>query len=125
MNHRVFVYGSLKRDFYNNWFLTESRFVGDRLTQDETFVMCSLGGFPGVIKSFNGGEGASIYGELYEVDDHTLTRLDMLESNGRFYNRELVGLRDETDPAWMYILMGKTGNRMYPTWDGDHIYYRW
>ena len=125
MHHRVFVYGSLKRDYHNNRFLTESRFVGDRLTQDETFVMRSLGGFPGVIKSFNGVEGAPIYGELYEVDDHTLTRLDMLESNGRFYNRELVGLRDETDPAWMYILMGRSGSSMVPVTDGKYFYYRW
>lgn len=125
MNHRVFVYGSLKREYHNNRFLIESRFIGERLTQDETFVMRSLGGFPGVLKSFNGSECAAIKGELYEVDDDTLTRLDMLESNGRFYKRELVRLRDESEPAWIYILMSRSGNPMNPVYEGDHFFYCW
>ena len=123
--HRVFVYGSLKRGFHNNRFLTESRFIGERLTEDETFVMHSLGGFPGVLISFNTGESAAVQGELYEVDERTLARLDMLESNGHFYNRELVDLREENDPAWMYILMGMTGTPMHPICEEERFYYRW
>lgn len=125
--HRVFVYGSLKRGRYNNDLLRESRFIGERTTQDETWIMRSLGGFPGVVKEYHGALSASIYGELYEVDDNTLTRLDRLEGNGHFYNRELVRLRDESEPAWMYILINhhRFGNNMSPLCEGDSYIYRW
>lgn len=125
--HRVFVYGSLKRGRHNNDILYDGRFIGERVTQDETWVMRSLGGFPGVVKEFHGGRSASIYGELYEVDDMTLARLDRLESNGQFYNRELVKLRDESEPAWMYVLINhhSFGRDMQPLYEGDNFIYRW
>ena len=125
--HRVFVYGSLKRGRYNNDLLRESRFIGERITQDETWIMRSLGGFPGVVKQYHGGLSASICGDLYEVDDMTLARLDRLESNGHFYNRELVKLRDESEPAWMYVLINSHsfGMTMQPLYEGDNFIYRW
>lgn len=125
--HRVFVYGSLKRGRYNNELLRESRFIGERITQDETWIMRSLGGFPGVVKQYHGGLSASICGDLYEVDDMTLARLDRLESNGHFYNRELVKLRDESEPAWMYVLINhhSFGRDMQPLYEGDNFIYRW
>lgn len=125
--HRVFVYGSLKRGRYNNDLLREGRFIGERITHDETWIMRSLGGFPGVVKEYHGALSASICGELYEVDDITLARLDRLESNGRFYNRELVQLRGESEPAWMYILIShhSFGRDMSPLFEGDSYIYRW
>lgn len=125
--HRVFVYGSLKRGYHNNVLLRESRFIGERITQDETWIMRSLGGFPGVVKEYHGALSASIFGDLYEVDDITLARLDRLESNGHFYNRELVRLRDESEPAWMYILINhhRFGNNMSPLCEGNSYIYRW
>lgn len=127
MMHKVFVYGSLKRGLHNNGFLSEARFIGERTTQDETWVMLSLGGFPGVLKKHHGGLSASVRGELYEVDDETLARLDRLESNGHFYNRELVKLIDEDHPAWMYVLINPSrfGNHMMPEMEGDSYFYRW
>jgi gamma-glutamylaminecyclotransferase len=125
--HRVFVYGSLKRGRYNNDLLRESRFIGERNTHDETWIMRSLGGFPGVVKEHHGALSASICGELYEVDDNTLARLDRLEGNGHFYNRELVRLRDESEPAWMYVLINhhSFGRDMQPLYEGDNYIYRW
>lgn len=125
--HRVFVYGSLKRGRYNNDLLRESHFIGERTTQDETWIMRSLGGFPGVVKKYHGGMSASICGELYEVDDNTLARLDRLEGNGNFYNRELVRLRDESESAWMYVLINhhSFGRDMSPLYEGDNFIYRW
>ena len=66
--------------------------------------MISLHSFPGVLKMDN-GEGYSILGELYEVDDHTLKNLDVLEGNGHFYKRELVRIHSHPEKAWMYVLM--------------------
>ena len=125
--HRVFVYGSLKRGFYNNTLLYQSRFIGERITQDETWIMRSLGGFPGVVRKLHGGMSASIFGDLYEVDDMTLARLDRLENNGHFYSRELVKLRDENETAWMYVLKSEHsyGRDMQPFFEGENFIYRW
>lgn len=103
--HRVFVYGSLKQGYHNNSLLRNDRFIGTRLTLDNTYVMRSLGSFPGVMRSYNNMHCGPISGELYEVSDYTLNRLDILESNGHFYNRELITLREENDPAWIYMLI--------------------
>lgn len=99
MSHKLFVYGTLKKGFSNNHHLETSKFHGKNVTADKTFSMRSLGFFPAV---FHGGEHA-ISGELFEVDDETLERIDRLEGNGRFYNREEVLLQDG-EVAWMYFL---------------------
>lgn len=64
--------------------------------------MISLGGFPGIVKyselqapflpseiaRFNSAF-ASVRGQVYEVDNITLRRLDSLEGNGTFYKENL------------------------------------
>lgn len=100
--YKVFVYGSLKCGFGNHSFLENSDFLGTTCTKDTNFMMFSFGQFPAVVKSDEQGYG-SIEGELYLVDAVTLFKLDMLESNGTFYTREVVDL-DNDEKAWMYIL---------------------
>jgi len=103
MGAKVFVYGSLKKGFGNHQnYLSMAIPLGATRTLSRAFQMYSFGMFPGVYK---GGKYA-IEGELYEVTDRELERLDMLESNGRFYNREEVKLANG-ETAWMYICMGK------------------
>jgi len=87
--HRVFVYGTLKRG-HGNWhhFLKDdAAFVGHAITVKE-FSMIA-GGFP-VVLDCDGNRG-QIKGEVYDVDDETLRRLDGLE-----------GFRGEGDPTNMY-----------------------
>lgn len=98
--NKMFVYGSLKNGFGNNHLLMNSKFVRKDLTKEPTYTMFSFGGFPGIVR----GESC-ISGELYEVDDDTLSNLDALESNGSFYQRELVKL-DGGGEAWMYLTLG-------------------
>jgi gamma-glutamylcyclotransferase (GGCT)/AIG2-like uncharacterized protein YtfP len=105
--HRVFVYGSLKRGFGNNSILGNSEFLGERITADNHYRMISFGAFPGVIFSKSAKTVAKVFGELYVVNDYVLKRLDMLEGNGNFYQRELVSLIDEEHPAWMYLLVSR------------------
>lgn len=92
--HRVAVYGSLKKGFGNHRLLEGSTFVGRSSTPG---TMYSLGGFPGV--RLGGDNETSIAVEVYEVNDATLQRLDMLEGyderrdkDDNFYNRETVKL---------------------------------
>lgn len=126
MMHRVFVYGSLKQGRGNHILLSEANYIGSRLTSEEIYHMISFGAFPGVIKNSETGEASAIYGELYEVDNSTLERLDRLESNGSFYKRELVQLREESEPAWMYILMRSSGtNTLRPQHTDNSFFYIW
>lgn len=90
MTHRVFVYGSLKRGFANDSYLTTARFIRAGKTAP-VFTMVSFGGFPGV---FRGGSTA-IEGEVFDVDDATLERLDRLEGHPRFYRRQPIEVDGE------------------------------
>jgi gamma-glutamylaminecyclotransferase len=82
MMHKVFVYGTLKKGYGNHRLLKDSTFLGNALTF-EKFTLYD-GGFP-----YLGRYGASqIIGEVYEVDDDTLSDLDRLEGVGHnFYDR--------------------------------------
>lgn len=103
--HRVFVYGTLKRGQANHpGYLAESRFVGEARTA-AAYLMHSVG-FPLIQKDELGSGGAPVAGEVYEVDDETLSDLDMLEGNGRMYQRRFITLADGTG-AWVYEWMGK------------------
>jgi gamma-glutamylcyclotransferase (GGCT)/AIG2-like uncharacterized protein YtfP len=102
-SYKVFVYGSLKSGFHNNRFLKESEFLGTKYTKETNFMMYSLDGhFPAVVRT-NFLEGGIIEGELYEIDFETLIRLDSIESNGEFYEREIIDLEDGAQ-GWIYLL---------------------
>lgn len=99
--HKVFVYGSLKKGFRNNYLIGDSKFIGSFLTSKK-YEMISFGGFPAVTKDH---EDYKVLGELYFVDDSTLEDLDMLESNEYFYEREQIQLDGVDGKVWMYFLM--------------------
>ena len=101
---RVFVYGSLKKDHSNHGLLDEYRMVcRDSITGP--YRMYSLGYFPGVV-DVGADEGlATIYGEVYEVDEEGLGALDLLEGHPSFYCRERMKT-DEGIRVWMYVLQG-------------------
>jgi gamma-glutamylcyclotransferase (GGCT)/AIG2-like uncharacterized protein YtfP len=79
----VLVFGSLKRGFRNHHFLATSRFTGSGTTRRE-FDLLDLGYFPAAIKPGT----FAIQGEVFMVDQKTLRRLDLFQSNGTFYQRE-------------------------------------
>ena len=81
----AFVYGSLKKGYGNNAVLGDSRLEGDA-TISGNISLLSLGSFPGLIK--NDYDHAVVTGEVYNINDATLARLDQLEGNGHFYQRE-------------------------------------
>ena len=103
----VFVYGSLKRGFRNHHFLETSRFIGPGTTRRD-FDLLDLGYFPAAIRP---GEFA-IRGELFAVGRRTLSILDLLESNGTFYQREQHAVMVEGGgkiSAWIYLLIDGAG----------------
>lgn len=94
----VFVYGTLLRGERNHGLLSGSSSLGRRQTAPE-FTLYDLGSYPGAAE---GGETA-IKGELYQVDQHTLARLDRLEGHPRFYRRRTVTLASG-EKVLMYLM---------------------
>ena len=85
MTHRVFVYGTLKSGFWNHYLLDGCEFAGDAVTVP-TYKMIE-NGFPVIRPDPN---GKPLAGEIYDVDDETLARLDQLEREGSSYDRKLI-----------------------------------
>ncbi len=106
--HRVFVYGTLMTGGRNEVLLKNSSLLSKKsVTQENRFLMIQFNSLftagkqtPAVVSN---GEGY-IQGEVYEVDDHGLEKLDKLEGNGVHYQREEVSLQDGRK-AWMYVLL--------------------
>lgn len=84
MTHTVFVYGTLLKGLRNHRALAGARFLGTGSAYG--VELFDVGPFPAVVKSYK----KAVKGELYEVDDITLTRLDILEGTPHLYRRETV-----------------------------------
>jgi gamma-glutamylaminecyclotransferase len=105
----VFVYGSLKRGFHNHSVLDGAKFAGEA-TLNPKYTMYSLGGYPAIVP--DGKHPSQIIGELYEVDNAGLARLDMLEGYPSYYNRrkEIVNTERGGEIAWVYYIEPANNN---------------
>jgi gamma-glutamylcyclotransferase (GGCT)/AIG2-like uncharacterized protein YtfP len=108
--YRVFVYGSLLKGMGNHPLLKDSKCIGTTISP-EGFDMIDLGYFPGVLQ--NDESIGKVIGEVYEVDDDTLRRLDCLEGfdsnnphNG-MYNR--ITIETELGNAYIYTYNNRHG----------------
>ena len=98
--HFVFVYGSLRRGntgamsvrFPNATYLTDARVRGR---------LYDMGEYPGLMLD---GEASIVTGEVYEVDDDTLSRLDEFELNSD-YSRKQVEVEHGSvrRDCWIYV----------------------
>jgi gamma-glutamylcyclotransferase (GGCT)/AIG2-like uncharacterized protein YtfP len=71
----VFVYGTLKRGDCRHRFMAGSKFVGLAATASG-YRLFHLGEYPAMVQDPAGGQ---IEGEVFEVSDATLRRLDEVE----------------------------------------------
>ena len=107
MMHQVFVYGTLKRGFWNHYLLDGCESFGAAATVP-TYKMIE-NGFPVVMAD---PEGKPLAGEIYTVDDETLARLDQLEREGSSYDRKLIDVSlplvsGEHLPTKAFIYVGR------------------
>jgi gamma-glutamylaminecyclotransferase len=102
VKHLVFVYGTLKRHGGAwEYFLINQKFVGEATSVNKFIVLG--GGFPVALYT---KEEAPIRGEIYEVDDETVERLDGYEGEGHLFKRQLqrfLCTNGETLAAQMYF----------------------
>lgn len=114
---RVFVYGTLLRGLSNHHWLAGARFVAEDVTA-EGLALVDLGDYPAVLEA----PGTPVAGEVFEVDDVGLARLDALEARPVLYDRRPVELRSGTE-ALIYTLCGEPedhGMRGTLIPDGDY-----
>jgi len=115
--NKVFVYGSLLKGMGNSRLLKDAKLLGR--TKITGFTMLDLGWFPGIV--VNNDTKTPVYGEVYEVDDETFTRLDHLEGynpsnpESGLYNKTIVST--DFGDATVYVY----NNRRYI--GIDHIVY--
>ena len=95
----IFVYGTLRQGEYNNILLENAKFKGMFSTVPE-YELRNFGVFPGLMS--NGS--TSVKGEVYEVDDETLTYLDYHEGHPTFYCRTTIKLKGHTDEVEAYLI---------------------
>lgn len=88
---KLFVYGSLKKGYWNHEFIERSSFLGKYHTV-EKYVLVIKNELPFVATT---PSVSHIYGEVYDVDESTLHAIDKMEQNGRWYTRRPVQLVDE------------------------------
>lgn len=103
---RIFVYGTLKRGGANHGHLTRQRFLGNAQTGPGV-TLYSLGDYPGMVRDPYDTEGVA--GELWEVDEKCLARLDALEGlEEGLYERVRIALRpphhSENVETYLYAL---------------------
>lgn len=109
---RLFVYGSLKRGFFNHYrfgFGYKAKFLGEAEAQGVSLVHYK--GLPYPHAALH--EGGSVKGELYELDDEFVLRsLDRME-RGAGYKGVMVDVSVEgqdLSPALMYVVDTKGMN---------------
>jgi gamma-glutamylaminecyclotransferase len=108
MEHRVFVYGTLKQGFPNFHVNRGRRIAGDFVTV-EPHPLHILGPdrLPWLVQS--PGQGQRVSGQVFAVDDAGLAAMDVLEQIDEpgWYRRERIAVRPTGDgdviEPWVYF----------------------
>uniref|UniRef100_A0A7S3LU12 Gamma-glutamylcyclotransferase family protein n=1 Tax=Palpitomonas bilix TaxID=652834 RepID=A0A7S3LU12_9EUKA len=92
--HLVFVYGTLKRGFFNHHLLQKEGAVYkcDGITAEEYPLRCDKYFVPFLLN--DAGSGKKVRGEVYSVTDAVLADLDELEKVPIYYERKVVKVED-------------------------------
>jgi gamma-glutamylcyclotransferase (GGCT)/AIG2-like uncharacterized protein YtfP len=95
--HTVFVYGTLKRGGALDHVLSGDTYMGEAFVAGRLF---NLGAFPGLKQGFT-LPGDLVLGEVYQVSDETLQRLDIVEgvSHGFYARRPVIAYMSERRDA--------------------------
>ncbi len=100
----LFVYGSLKRGFSNHHYLHGQQFLSEVKTAP-CYRMYDYGGYPAAVCVTE--NGLRIQGELWEIDENCLLRIDQLEAvDENLYQRaraDLVEPHHQWDDVVIYL----------------------
>jgi gamma-glutamylcyclotransferase (GGCT)/AIG2-like uncharacterized protein YtfP len=99
----LFVYGTLMRGGVRHRVLADQRFLGDARTQPR-YALYDLGAYPGLVHSES--DGRAIHGELYEIDDGLIVRLDRIEGAPSLFRLEPILIESYSDSVLAYFYQG-------------------
>lgn len=103
---KVFVYGSLMTNrHYHQYYLQGKILLGKGIINEYKRYILG-GGLDGILPE----KGESVQGEVYEIDQAALAKLDFLHDNGTLFNRRIVDVELEnggTLQAEAYIWNGR------------------
>ena len=105
MLSQVFVYGSLKRGFYNHRrYLSQAEFLGKAVSLDRYHMFSCGGAYPYLCS--DGEHGLPVMGEVYRVTSDQFNMLDALEGYPDHYTREQRNFEvdGQTVTAWVYLI---------------------
>lgn len=99
------MYGTLKTGFGNHHLIENQSYIGHANTIEKYNMMSYVrSSFPILLEH---EQKAYTAGELYDIDDEALNRVDRLESNGSFYQRKQIKVVCGCAilPAWCYFII--------------------
>jgi len=85
----IFVYGTLKSGYENNYLLNEATFLGKAATVERMYMYSYFGHFPVVVIPISniGKLARQIAGEVYTISFETSLNIDLLEEYPIIYNK--------------------------------------
>ena len=99
MKHLVFVYGTLRSGEARSMSIRfpNSRFVTDAKVSGRLY---DLGAYPGLLSN---DSDSLVTGEVYEIDDETLTKLDDFEASSNYLRKQVeISSGDRKRSCWTY-----------------------
>ena len=97
MDH-VFVYGTLKKGGWLHQYLEDATLVRVTTTRTPEWALLSTGQFPIMVMG-----NAYVKGQVYEIPDTLLPRLDHAEGVPHLFKRERIQVSDWPFPVWGYV----------------------
>jgi len=97
--HLVFVYGTLRRGGARTMSVRfpNSKFIADAKVSGSLY---DLGAYPGLLLNES---NSSVVGEVYEVDDEILNKLDDLEAASDYWRKQVeISLGTHSRICWIY-----------------------
>ncbi len=97
--HLVFVYGTLRQGGVRALpdLFPAARFVGQAKVRGRLY---DLGAYPALLVD---EAASSVTGEVYEIDDELLRKLDEIEASSAYWRRQVeVSLGDQSTTCWVY-----------------------
>jgi gamma-glutamylcyclotransferase (GGCT)/AIG2-like uncharacterized protein YtfP len=105
--HLVFVYGTLRQGGVRAMpnIFPDSKFIGNANVSGSLY---DLGAYPGLLLDES---NSSVIGEVYEVDDEILNKLDDIEASSYYRRRQVeVSLDNHRMICWVY----EPDSKFYP-----------
>lgn len=101
---KLFTYGTLCRGRHNHGFLKGAKFIGEAYTGFGYTLV--INGLPYLLRD---NEGPGCWGELYEINDEQLKRIDFLEGHPEWYERKEITVYCDSDneyhKVWAYLMV--------------------